>query len=305
MSLKISIPASVLAFAGPDVPVQQRLLGAGGNANLGPREQLLLLFCLSKDTDTAVRSLAVSTIQDLVDEAFNCLSEWPDLHPAILHTFALIVGKRPNIRTLLLKHPALADVTSSLLKKLSEQEAAAESGVDTSDLVTFDEELQDDEQFPPLPESEQEELPDFEADQTSEEYQSKYKQAQTMSIADKIKMALTGDKEWRKILIKDANKLVSSGVIKNPRITEPEVLNVLKSGVQNDEIIRLICANREWVKNYQIRKALVENPKTPLTNALRYLGTVTEKDLAGYAKSRNISSVISTQAKRMLLSKKH
>ncbi len=68
--------------------------------------------------------------------------------------------------------------------------------------------------------------------------------------------------------------------------------------------MRLICANKEWVKNYQIRKALIENPKTPLANALRYLGTMNEKDVAGYAKSRNISSVVSTQAKRMLLNKK-
>jgi hypothetical protein len=125
-----------------------------------------------------------------------------------------------------------------------------------------------------------------------------------MGIGEKIKMALTGDKEWRAILIKDANKLVSAGVIKNPRITDGEILTILKVGVQNDEIVRLICANKEWVKNYLIRKALISCPKTPLPNALRYLATMNEKDLAGYAKSKNISSVLSTQAKRMLLSKK-
>ena len=78
----------------------------------------------------------------------------------------------------------------------------------------------------------------------------------------------------------------------------------MKAGVQNDEIMRLICSNKEWIKNYKIRKALVENPRTPVQNALRYLATLGEKDIASYAKSKNISSVISTQAKRMLLSKK-
>ena len=87
-------------------------------------------------------------------------------------------------------------------------------------------------------------------------------------------------------------------------MSEPEVLALLKSGVQNDEIMRLICANKEWVKNYQIRKALIENPKTPLANALRYLSTMNEKDVASYAKSRNISSVVATQAKRMIMNKK-
>jgi hypothetical protein len=117
-------------------------------------------------------------------------------------------------------------------------------------------------------------------------------------------MALSGDKEWRAILVKDANKLVSGSVIKNPRITDGEILTLIKAGIQNDEIMRLICANKEWIKNYNIRKALVENNRTPVRNAMRYLGTMGEKDLASFAKSKNISSVISTMAKRLLLNKK-
>ena len=138
----------------------------------------------------------------------------------------------------------------------------------------------------------------------SDEFLSKYKLAQIMGIGEKIKMALTGDKEWRAILVKDANKLVSGSVIKNPRITEAEVQTLIKSGIQNDEIMRLICANREWTKNYDIRKALITNNRTPLQNAMRYLDSMGEKDLASFAKSKNISSVISTMAKRILLNKK-
>ena len=99
------------------------------------------------------------------------------------------------------------------------------------------------------------------------------------------------------------NKLISGSVIKNPRISDAEILNILKVGVQNDEIIRLICANKEWTKNYLIRKALINCPKTPLPNALRYLGTLTEKDLSGIAKSKNISSVLASSAKRLILAK--
>ena len=117
-------------------------------------------------------------------------------------------------------------------------------------------------------------------------------------------MALSGDKEWRSILVKDPNKLVSGSVIKNPRITEAEILNLIKSGIQNDEIMRLICANKEWIKNYNIRKALIENSRTPLQNASRYLATMNDKDLASFAKSKNISSVISTMARRLVLNKK-
>ncbi|MEI6703679.1 MAG: hypothetical protein WCL71_09115, partial [Deltaproteobacteria bacterium] len=82
------------------------------------------------------------------------------------------------------------------------------------------------------------------------------------------------------------------------------VLGLIKSGIQNDEIMRLICANREWVKNYNIRKALITNNRTPVQHAMKFLDTMGEKDLASLAKSKNISSVISTMAKRILLSKK-
>jgi DNA-binding CsgD family transcriptional regulator len=138
----------------------------------------------------------------------------------------------------------------------------------------------------------------------SEQFLSKYKLAQLMGISEKIKMALSGDKEWRAILVKDANKLVSGSVIKNPRITEAEVHTLVKSGIQNDEIMRLICANKEWIKSYKIRKALIENSRTPVQNAMRYLGTMSEKDLISFAKSKNIGSVISTMAKRLLFNKK-
>ena len=66
-------------------------------------------------------------------------------------------------------------------------------------------------------------------------------------MARKIKMAMMGDKEWRLLLIKDTNKLVSTAVLKNPRLTDPEVLAIAKSIELSEEIIRLICMNKEWI----------------------------------------------------------
>lgn len=141
-------------------------------------------------------------------------------------------------------------------------------------------------------------------EEQGEEYQSKYQLAQSMGVGEKIKMALTGDKEWRSLLIKDSNKLVNGAVVKNPRITDSEILTISKSVIQNEEILRVICHNKEWIKNYEIRKALVLNHKTPLPVALRFMGFLTEKDLSGMAKSKNISSVLANQARRMLSGKK-
>ena len=67
--------------------------------------------------------------------------------------------------------------------------------------------------------------------------------------------------------------------MKNPRITDGEVLTVAKNKSSSEELIRLITLNREWVKHYEIKKALVMHPRTPLPKALRYMGILSDKDL--------------------------
>ncbi|MCK5912279.1 MAG: hypothetical protein KAG12_00260, partial [Desulfuromusa sp.] len=43
---------------------------------------------------------------------------------------------------------------------------------------------------------------------------TKYQELQEMLVADKIKIALTGDKEWRSLLIRESNKQVNTAVLK-------------------------------------------------------------------------------------------
>ena len=149
--------------------------------------------------------------------------------------------------------------------------------------------------------TEDEELGELDED---EEGLSKYQELQTMVVAEKIKMALTGDKEWRTLLIREANKMVNTAVLKNPRIGEGEVLAVAKNRSASDELIRIILLNREWLKNYDMKKALVVHPRTPLQKAMRFMTFLSEKDIRELAKSRNVSSAIVNNARRMLATKK-
>lgn len=156
--------------------------------------------------------------------------------------------------------------------------------------------------------SNQEEVPFDPADAPEDDDEdlanlSKYQMSLELPVAEKIKLALTGDKEWRSIFIRDANKLVSSAVLKNPRITDGEVLAVAKNKSSSDELIRLICMNNDWLKSYEIKRALVVHNRTPLPKALRFMGILSEKDIKALAKSRDVSSVIVNNARRMLMAK--
>ncbi|MBT1073533.1 hypothetical protein [Pelotalea chapellei] len=273
-----------------------------------PCIRVILLFCLTRDSDAGVKEAAIAAFSALPAEIIVEYIVSPDGHPAILDYVSRVFFDNSLVTKALLGNPELSSNARLLLEQREAEKvhAVEETSFDLSDAEEVAEIVEEvTEDSTSLDEvAPEEEYLEEELCQQTEEFLSKYQMAQVMSISEKIKMALTGDKEWRAILIKDANKLVSGSVIKNPRLSESEVLTILKVGVQNDEIIRLICANKEWVKNYKIRKALVDCHKTPLPNALRYLATLGEKDVAGYAKSKNISSVISTQAKRMLLAKK-
>ena len=269
--IKFTITPAVATYVRPGTSVETRLAGCTAASGLSPFERVTLLFCLTKDSDPAVRSTAASGMLSLPEDVVSEYRSLQEAHPLVLETLAKII---PPAQTVPVSdQPDLSDLFDQ---------------PDQSDEVGDVEDVQDDEPV----------------DEQDEEYQSKYKIALMLGTAEKIKMALSGDKEWRAILIKDSNKLVSSSVVKNPRYTDGEVLSLIKVGIQNDEIMRLVCANKEWIKNYKIRKALVESSRTPVQNAMRYLSTMNEKDMAYLAKSKNIPSVISTMAKRLLLSKK-
>lgn len=286
------------AFVKPGVPNDEKLRGLEIAGSMIPVDQVTLLFCLMRDPVSLVKDAAAVAFGLLSAESLLTCLATPELHPSLLDAIARVHYTTPVVIAALLRCPELSPAAGEFLRSVAGVGDAPDLGeVDdrqsSGEIGTCDE--------PDGVDSEGLEETPVDGD---DEYLSKYQMIQTMGISEKIKMALTGDKEWRSILINDNNKLVSGSVIKNPRITDGEILKILKVGVQNDEIVRLICANKEWVKNYTIRKALVDCPKTPLPLALRFLSSLNEKEIAGYAKSKNISSVISTQAKRIILARK-
>lgn len=140
-----------------------------------------------------------------------------------------------------------------------------------------------------------------EREETLPEARSLYARILTMGIAEKIKLALRGNRDARSILIRDTNKLIRRLVLQNPRISDAEVIAVARNRTADDELLRMIAEKREWSRNYQIRLALATNPKTPLVIALKQVGALGEKDLRLIAKSKNVPGGVAAQARRLLL----
>ena len=130
-----------------------------------------------------------------------------------------------------------------------------------------------------------------------------YALIQNLSVFQKIKLARTGNKEARALLVRETNKIVAAAVIRSPKVTENEVIAFAKSRNVSDEVLRLIAMNRDWTKSYPLKLALAANPKCPMPVAMKFVNHLHEKDLMGLMKSKDVPSAISTHARR-LLSKK-
>jgi hypothetical protein len=123
---------------------------------------------------------------------------------------------------------------------------------------------------------------------------------QKMSVMQKIKLARLGGKEARSLLIKDRNKVVAMSALQSPKMTETEITSIAQSRSISDEILRMIANNKEWTRNYPIKLALTTNPKTPLPQAVKFLNYLQDRDLRALMKSRDVSSAISSHARRIL-----
>ncbi|HVN86225.1 MAG TPA: hypothetical protein VMW17_15420 [Candidatus Binatia bacterium] len=122
-----------------------------------------------------------------------------------------------------------------------------------------------------------------------------------MTVGEKIKLALKGNRDARNILIRDANRIIPRFVLQNPRITEDEVSAISRNRNLDSDILRIIGDHKEWSKLPMVRSALVTNPKTPVAVALRFVSTLPERELRLLAKSKSVQSVVVGRAKRIVL----
>ncbi len=125
----------------------------------------------------------------------------------------------------------------------------------------------------------------------------------TLNPAQRIALAIRGNREARTLLVRDPNRVVAAAAIRSPRITEQEVISAAQSRSVCDEVIRVIANTREMMRPYGVKVALVNNPKTPAQTAMHMLTLLRASDLRMVAKSKNVSAAVANHAKRLVLAK--
>lgn len=134
-------------------------------------------------------------------------------------------------------------------------------------------------------------------------FESVFKQILGMSPPQKLRAALRSGREARQILIRDTNRMIAAAVLRNPRLTEEEVVNYAAQKTLHEEVFRLIGGSRAWMSSYAVMHNMVRNPKTPVAVAMNNIGRLHTKELTNIHRDKNIPEVIRRMAKRVLESR--
>jgi hypothetical protein len=143
-----------------------------------------------------------------------------------------------------------------------------------------------------------EDQPDDDVDE--EEARATGQVLSSLSIMQRMKLAMKGTKAQRAQLIRDSNKLVAAAVLGSPKLTESEVEAFAKMANVTEEVLRTIAMNRTWVKNYGVVAGLTRNPKTPPGISMQMVQRLNERDLKMLAIDRNVPEAVRLAARKFL-----
>jgi len=135
-------------------------------------------------------------------------------------------------------------------------------------------------------------------EETKEEFISLQVKIRGMKVGEKIRLALLGNAAARSMLVRDPNRVVSMAAIASPAMGESEAKNAAQSREISEDVLRYICKKREWLRSYEIKRHLCNNPKTPLALSMTFLAHLRRNDLRALARSRGIPGPLKEAAKR-------
>ncbi len=288
-------------------------------AGLAVDDRAEMLCVLAGDADENIAQRAGNALISVPDEAFLSALARTDASPKLFEYCAEHMATRPGMADALANNKACPGVfvakvakhltTSGVqilvddLERLADNPIIAEA-LATSPSVTT-------EQSKVLTELYREGVDEqalaeavAEAEPDARRKETMIQRLGRMRVVERIKMALTGNREERMALIRDANKLVQRAVLGSPKLTGQEVEAFASMSSLNDEILRMIAANRAFIKNYVVVKNLVNNPKVPLDVSLHLLPRLNDTDMKFLTTNKNVPETLRTMAHKNIRQKK-
>jgi hypothetical protein len=124
-------------------------------------------------------------------------------------------------------------------------------------------------------------------------------QIRLLPVPARLKLTRGAPRMLRAILVKDSNPQVAVSVVVNNNLSDQEVEQLASNRSVVDEVLEAIAKRREWIGRYNVMKALIANPRTPLPTALRFVPKLSVRDLRDIGRDRNIPDAVRSTALRL------
>ncbi len=126
---------------------------------------------------------------------------------------------------------------------------------------------------------------------------------ETLTLGERKALARRLPRQKIDRLLADPNPDVVENLLRNPAMTEREVLRVTSRRPVHPEVLLRVFANTHWSNRYRVRKALVYNPNTPIQVALTLVTFLSGGDLAILGRDPGVHALIRERARAVLRSR--
>jgi|GEM_PF-5110574 hypothetical protein len=126
-------------------------------------------------------------------------------------------------------------------------------------------------------------------------------QVRALSLKDKLRLARQASRPVRQILIRDVEKNIHVQVVRNPKVSDHEILEFSAMAALSPLALRWIADQSRHARNKRIATNLVTNPSTPPDVAKKILGGMSMSAVKRVARSTRAREPIRRAAKKKLM----
>lgn len=119
-----------------------------------------------------------------------------------------------------------------------------------------------------------------------------------LTLGERKSIARRNDRDLIARVLRDPHPDVIEILLGNPAVTETDVVRLCARRPVSPEVIRAVFRNTRWIARYEVRRAIVLNPYSPLGLAMQLSRLLTRQDARRVAESGELHNDLRAACRR-------
>jgi len=128
-----------------------------------------------------------------------------------------------------------------------------------------------------------------------------HKQLRELGVSDRVRLARQATRPVRLLLLRDIEKRIHLEVVKNPKVTDDEIVEATKITSLSPGALRYIATQRKYIRRRDIVMNLIFNPSTPSDQGMKLVSILNQSELFKVMRSSRVREKLQIAARRKLM----